>query len=162
MSLKTWAIKPGELRGLERDALLRLMTRFCERVAPWAPPGPLFQKELKRLQRGDGTDLRARVRALADAGAMACNRLEATDEPKGRCLNYAASTLSTALECLALPMGAPLKKQVILCAKLAASIPAVLAHAHEPSRVDERCVEFWELLRSDVRDLQSRSTVGEP
>ncbi len=63
------------------------------------------------------------ARALADRGADACNR--ATDEPLGRCMNYATETLSLAVAAADLQELAPLKKQI----KMAAAIPPVVAAA---------------------------------
>ena len=164
MSLRRWALKPGELRPLGRDGLLLLAARCALRVAPWRPPAAArcWRECLAFLVAAAGTTPVARreavalARPLADLGATACTRLEATDEPRGRCLNYAAGVLSTAVEATAQVDRTALVRDVIEVAKLAGSIPAVLAHAGRvPARAGQSPVDLaagaaWAAMRADV------------
>ncbi len=169
MSVRSWAIKVGELKRLSRAELVLLSGRCALRVAPWVPPGA-------EVAWGDGlafvvgaalatpTDATAeRARALRDLGARACNQLEATDEPLGRCLNHAAGTLAAAIEATALPLGPELKKAVIETAKQSASIPALLAHAGRVGGVGDRDavdvagLAIWDAIRADIAALEGAS-----
>ena len=131
------AIKPGELKPLTRSGLLLLSARCALRVAPWVPPeaeaawrdGVAFLALAALTAPTEARETAARARALRDLGARACNRLEATDEPLGRCMNHAMGTLAEAIDATARPRGPALKKAVITTARLSASIGAILAHA---------------------------------
>src|SRR5258706_7434833 len=101
MSLRIRALKIGELRPLSRGGLLLLSLRCAMRVEPWLPQGAdsLWREGLEYVTttafdepaRSDAAGSLARE--LSDRGAMACNWLQSTDEPLGRCMNYATLTL---------------------------------------------------------------------
>lgn len=157
MSVKLWALKVGELRPLGDHALLFLAARCAMRVEPWLPAGAKadWKRGLEAVCRGGGasSDL---GRALSDRGAVACNRLAATDEPLGRCMNYSTQTLCAALEAAGSADRATRCKRVIDAAKYASSIGAVLAHAGRVSAprgtdaVTFACTAMWDAIRSDI------------
>lgn len=160
-SLRTLVLRPGELRPLSRAGLVLLAARCALRCEPWLPPGAeaLWRRGLGDVVAGAFTPASgppAWGRALGDLGARVCNQLDATDAPRGRCHNYAAQALVLAGEAAALVERAPLVKQVIVVAKHAGSIPAVLAHAGRvvapPGRdaVDHACETVWAAIRGDV------------
>jgi hypothetical protein len=171
VNLRTIALKPGELRPLDRGGLLLLGLRCAARVAPWRPPsaeapwaaGWALAMAAAVGPPADPAAARALARALADAGARACNALTGADEPLGRAHNYACSTLSTVVEAAAVADRPPLLKEVILAAKLSASIPALLAHAGraplpagaDPSGdpVAAAMERVWSAIRADVGAL---------
>ncbi|MFO0000434.1 MAG: hypothetical protein ACK559_04840, partial [bacterium] len=118
VNLRTIALKPGELRPLDRGGLLLLGLRCAARVAPWRPPsaeapwaaGWALAMAAAVGPPADPAAARALARALADAGARACNALTGADEPLGRAHNYACSTLSTVVEAAAVADRPPLLK----------------------------------------------------
>jgi hypothetical protein len=71
-------------------------------------------------------------------------------------MSYATQTLASAIDATALAEATPLRKVVIVTAKLAASIPAVLAHAGRivvpigEDAVDVACVAMWDAIRADL------------
>jgi hypothetical protein len=134
------------------------------RVEPWLPPGTdaLWRKGLGYVATA-AFDKPARSKAamtladeLSERGTIACNRLEVTDAPLGRCMSYTTQTLATAIEATNLDVGPALKKAVIDAAKLSASIAAILAHAKRivvPSGqdpVDVACLAIWNSIRADI------------
>jgi hypothetical protein len=164
MTLRVWALKIGELRPLSRGGLLLLTVRCAMRVEPWLPPG-LDALWLDGFEHVASTafEMPARsnpattlARALSNRGAEACNRLAPTDEPLGRCMNYATQTLAAAVRAAGLEAGPVLKKAVIDSAKLSASVAGVLAHAgrvrvatgNDPVAV--ACVAMWDAIRADI------------
>lgn len=178
MTLKLWAVRPGELRRLERGPRLIWAARCALRVEAWRPPGldATWEAGLRTLVAAAFAEpgavaVAALARALGDQGAVACNRRDGTpEEARGRCMNYAASTLRGALEATALADGPALAKAVIDVAKAAGSIPAVLAHAgetHAPKGAD--AVEFaaralWDCMRTDLaacRSIVAPTTVAD-
>jgi hypothetical protein len=175
MSLRTWALKPSEFKGVSRAGLLLLSARCALRAEPWVPPDAEaeWREALMFVLQGafaDPTDLKAastHARTISDLGACACNRLASTDEPLGRCLNYATQTVAAAVEATTLALGPALKKAVILAAKLSASIPGVLAHAGRvhaaagEDAVDVACIATWDAIRSDVSLFKSASSALE-
>ncbi|MGV3619853.1 MAG: hypothetical protein ACO1OB_03495 [Archangium sp.] len=85
---------------------------------------------------------------MQDLGAIACNRLDGTDdEALGRCHNYATLVVANSLR----PSSTP---ELIQIAKYIGSIPAVLAHAGKTKvSVDVAAVEMWGALRADLNAL---------
>lgn len=168
MSVRSWSIKPGELKRLSRSGLLLLAGRCALRVQPWVPPGAeaawsdglAFVVDAACAEPTDPQGTLVRARGIRDLGARACNRLEATDEPLGRCMNYAMGALAEAIEATTLPLGPVLKKAVIEAAKQSASIAAVLAQAGrvggcgERDAVEVACLATWEAMRADVLFLE--------
>lgn len=164
MSLKIWAIKVGELKPLSRAGLLLFSARCALRVEPWVPSEAKGKwrdgvREATRVSFADPISPAAAqnlYRDLVNLGARASNRLTETDEPLGRCMNYAMSTIGAAVELGAMEMGSPLKKAVTAVAKLSASIPGVLAHAGRTTApvgedpVDTACIPMWDAIRADV------------
>ncbi len=138
MTLKAWAVKPGELRRLTRGPRLVWAARCAMRVEAWRPPGVEadWDAGLARVVAAvaaapGNVEVAALARALNDRGARASNQRDGTaDEAVGRCMNYATQALAGALAATAVADGPALAKAVIDVAKLAGSIPAVLA----PSR----------------------------
>lgn len=168
MTMRVWALKVGELKPLSRAGLLLLMARCAQRVEPWLPPGAdaLWNEALDVVvgaafdgpPRANAKTMRL-ARELSNRGATACNRLAATDNPLGRCRNYATSTLANAVKASTLEALPELKKAAIESAKLSASIAGVLAHAgrikvprgQDPVAV--ACVAIWDVIRADIPRL---------
>ena len=156
MSLRTTALKPGELRPLSRTGLLLVAARCALRVETWLPGPPTAHwKDTLAGVVAAAFALPAKhasTRTLSDWGASACNRLKATNEPLGRCMNYATQTLVTAVEATSLAERPALVKAVIDTAKLSASITAIWAHAGRttPDTLDTVCATTWTAIRSDV------------
>lgn len=164
MSLKVWALKPGELKPLDRDGLL-IFTALCAlRVEEWIPPEARarFTAALTAVVdhaavgAAPPADIPARSRELSDLGATASHAKASVDEPVGRCHNYALLTAAIALELIPIADRPTIVKRVIVAAKHAGSIPALLANAgrviapagHDP--VDFACTQFWDARRADV------------
>ncbi|MBK9030579.1 MAG: hypothetical protein IPL61_04435 [Myxococcales bacterium] len=164
MTMKRWAVKPGELRALARTSRLVWAARCAMRTEEWRPPGvdALWDDGLRLLVEAAAAapgaiEVATVARALGDRGALASNRRDGTDaEALGRCMNYATLTVRCALEATALPDGPALAKAVIDVAKYAASIPALLAHAgltRAPpgaAAVDVAAVAVWGAIRADL------------
>lgn len=164
MTVREWALKVGELKPLSRGGLLLLTARCAIRVEPWLPPGAdaLWHEGLTHVAAAAFNDpapskpAAILARELSNRGAAACNLLTATDEPLGRCMNYAASTLAVAVEATSLDAGPTLKRAVIASAKMSASIAGVLAHAgrvrvatgEDPVAI--ACVAIWDAIRADI------------
>jgi hypothetical protein len=173
MAVRVSALRVGELKPLSRGGLLLLAARCAMRVEPWMPPGTttLWRKGLTFVAAAafsaptHSRDAAKLERELSDRGADACNRLDATDEPLGQCMNYATSTLGAAVEATALDMGAPLKKAVLDAAMLSKSIGAVLAHAGRVrgrlprglDAVDVAVLAFWDAIRTDIPVIAART-----
>ena len=165
--MKRWALRPGELKPLGREGLLLLAARCALRAEPWRPPAAARAwtdglAALVAAARDAPTDARtiaALARTVADHGAVAANRLDATDEPRGRCANYATQALATALDATALADRKALVARTIAVAKLAGSIAAVLAHAGRVpagpggDAVDVACAAVWGATRADLAPL---------
>ncbi len=166
MTMRTWALKPKELKPLARSGLLLLAARCAFRVEPWIPKNgkSLWRDNLAFVVAAalapptKVKDVAARERALGDCGASACNRLMRTDEPLGRCMNYAMGTLATAVEATSLDERAA-RKLVIDAAKYSASIFAVWAHAGrvrvKPGQdaVELSATVVWAAIRADIEPL---------
>lgn len=166
MSVKQWAIKAGEVKALDRAGLLLFGARVSLRVEPWVPSGALdrFRSLLEALVRAGlaGEVLEAGLmperRKLRDQGALACNRLAASDEPVGRAHNYATSVLATVLEGADAPARNDTRKHVLEAAKYAGSIAAIWGHAGRVvevagtglNPVDFACEQTWAALREDL------------
>ncbi|HUQ08452.1 MAG TPA: hypothetical protein VM261_38440 [Kofleriaceae bacterium] len=162
MSVKAWALKPGELKRLSRAAQLRLAARCAMRVEPWMPAGAkaAWRKGLDHIARAASSATPAAAEALLrtidDKSVEASERLEDKDELRAQCVSYAGLTLSTALEACALETGPTLTKAVIDTAKYAASIAALHAHAgrvkvgkgKDPVEVAARAM--WDAIRADL------------
>jgi hypothetical protein len=171
VTLRIWAIKLGELKPLPRAGLILLGARCAMRVEPWLPPDTraLWSRGLEHVvgsafseaDTGAAATLR---RDLSDRGALASNALATTDEPLGRCMNYATQTLARAIDATRLDGGVLMKKAIIEAAKLSASIAGVLAHAGRvdvPSgaaAVDVACVAMWDAIRADIPVLAGTSS----
>ncbi len=170
MSVKAWSLKIGELKSLKRDGLLLLAARCAMRVEAWRPPegreactrgvAYVVKAAFAPPTRHD----RALFREISDAGAKVCNRLEATDSPFGQCVNYSTNTLSAGVAATAAVELPKLKKEVMDCAKLSASIAAVLAHAgRAPAPRGKDPVEvaagaIWAAIRADIPVLAARAS----
>lgn len=167
MALRLWSLEQSELRALAREGLLLLAVRCAMRVEPWRAPGLArdWRAGLAQVVASasstplDPSATRALARRIQEAGAIACNRLDGTArEALGRCHSYASSALAMSLEASALE-GRPLAGALIYVAKLANSIPAVLAHAgrirapHGKSAVDHAAAIAWDATRRDVAAL---------
>lgn len=164
MTMKAWAVKPGELRRLARGPRLVWAARCAIRVDAWRPPGveAEWAEGLRRLVAAadaapGAIDVAALARALGDRGAIACNQRDGTaDEALGRCMNHATQTLAGALAATALADAPALGKAVIGVAKLAGSIPAVLAHAGATvapagrDAVEVAAPAIWGAMRGDL------------
>lgn len=173
MGVRAWALKPGELKPLSRGGLLLLSARCAMRVEPWIPDGaealwhdglalvvtsafgpPMTAKEVAKV-------VAKKERALSDCGAEACNRLEVTDEPLGRCMNYAMSALAAAVEATGCNERSAALKLVIQAAKLSASIAAVWAHAGRArvaggqDPVETIATAVWSAIRDDIAHIAS-------
>lgn len=171
MTMREWALKVGELKLLSRGGLLLLTARCAMRVEPWLPTGAdaLWHEGLAHVvaaafnEPAPSKPAAILARELSNRGATVCNLLAATDEPLGRCMNYAASTLAAAVAATSLDAGPTLKKAVIDSAKLSASIAGVLAHAGRvrvPSGkdpVDIACVAIWDAIRADIPAVAAAS-----
>lgn len=163
MSVRMWAIKPGELKALDRRGRLIFAARCAMRVERWLPPktskawnGALQLLAASAFGQPHASELKVFVRTLNDSGAIACNRLAQTDEPLGRCMNYATTTLALGLEATLLPDGPRFAKAIVDVAKNSASIAAVLAHAGRvrapkgADAVEFACTRMWNEIRADV------------
>lgn len=163
MSLRALALRVGELKPLQRSGLLLFGARCAMRVEPWLPTRaePLWSRGLEQVMAAafsevDDAAVATLRRQVSDCGAVACNRLAPTDEPLGRCMNYATQTLARVLEATVLEAATPLKKAIMDAAKLSASIAAVLAHAGRvvapagADPVDAACTAMWETIRTDI------------
>ncbi len=169
MSVRQWTLKIGELKPLSRAGLLLLSVRCAMRVEPWLPPDAdsLWHEGIDDLTaaafKKPGRSRRAMtlVRGLSDLGVSACNRLSTTDEPLGRCMNYAILTLTTAIEATDRDVGPELKQAVITSAKMSGSIAGVLAHANRvlvrpgDDPVEVACVTIWNSIRADIPTVAS-------
>ncbi len=157
MSLRLWAIKRSELKGLDRAARIAFLRRCAVRVQPWVPRSAKkeFREGLALLTKPDP---RPELEALADAlqalGTKACNRLDGTpEEALGVCHNYATLTLA---EGLRVSTQADMTAGILLIARYAGSIPATLAHAglvkapkgRDP--VEFAATQMWDALREDL------------
>jgi len=177
MSLATWATKPKDLKPLDRRGLVLFAARCAIRFEAWAPPDPegLFLGALTRVVDFAFEDpipqdrLRAMRRPLSDLGATACNRLESTDAPLGRCRDYAVQTLVTALDVAAAVDRKTQVSEAIRAAKLSGSIPAVWAHAGRvdvrvpkgTSSVDVVAEATWSAIRADIARVAAGVTTIE-
>ncbi len=164
MSVRAWAIKPGELKPLARAGKLIFAARCAMRTETWVPPASrtLWNQGLDDLARAafvPPTSTRAILklaRDLDERGVLAETRLSATDEPRGRCISYAMHTLANALRASCLADGPELRKAVIDVAKYSASIAALLAHAGRTrapkgvDAVDDAAGAIWAAIRADV------------
>lgn len=164
MSLKTWAVKVGQLKPLSRAGLLLFGARCVLRVAPWRPPHAveLWSDGLEHVVGNAFADplapesVRSLEIAISDAGVEASETLGETDEVLGTCANYAACTLSAAVDATGIADDRALRKRIVEVAKQSASIPAVLAHggrvqvADGDDPVDVACLAVWALIRADV------------
>lgn len=162
--LTAWALKPGELKRLDRPHLLLFAARVAMRVERWRPKGihKLWDKGLRFVvDAANGAvvpdaERKKLSRAISDAGAEASYDFTGADEPIGNCMNYATQTLSAAIDATAVPDGAALKKEIILVAKPAGSIPAVLAHGgliKGKNPVDEAATKIWSVMRDDIATI---------
>lgn len=145
MSVRAWAIKPGELKPLSAEARVAFLVRCSQRVEPWVPKRAKksFREGLAALAAGRRDEVLATE--LQNLGAAASNALDG--DPLGECHNYATLVLSSALL-------AETTKDIIEVAKFVGSIAAVLAHAgltKEP--LDVVAVEMWDSIRGDARVL---------
>lgn len=167
MSVRGWAIKPGELKPLDRRGRLLFAARCAVRVEPWVPESALrsWQAGLASLvnhassEPRAAADVKREARALGDQGARAQNAHEAIDGPSASAFGYAVATLTEAIAATALPAGTELTKQVILSAKMAASIAALMAHAGRAGApvgsagadiVEAAAVTTWGAMRADI------------
>lgn len=177
MSLRELALKPGELKLLSRAGLLLLGARLAMRVEAWAPPEATVEWRagldllVASAFRGSGAagvgEAESLARAISSHGVHACNRLRESDEPLGRCMNYAGLTLATGLRASVLTEVVASKKAIIEAAKYAGFIPAILAHAGRirgPSGrdvVDFACEETWAAIRAEVPSVAAATVAVE-
>jgi len=163
VTLRIWAIKPRELKPLSRDGLLLLTARCAMRVEPWCPPGAEapWSDALEHIASAafaepSGAAATELARELMSRGARAEDQLASTDEPLGRCMNYATSALASGVKATALEAGAALDKVVIESAKMSGSIAGVLAHAGRvpvsrgEEAVELACTTLWSAIRADI------------
>ena len=176
MGLREWAVKPGELKPLSRGGLLLFSARCAMRVEPWVPAGAAelwadnlaFVVSAAFADRVEASNGLSRQRAISSCGAMACNRLRATDEPLGRCMSYATSTLATAIEAAGAGDRPTVLKRTIEVAKQSASIAAVWAHAGRvhvgegADAVEVACTATWAAIRSDIAALARLAALETP
>ena len=172
MSVRAWAIKPGELKELTRCGLVLLAARCALRVEPcvleWWPDAPktvrsLWATSLDHLVRSAFTttrhDIQRRLRALSNAGSLGRRRCEARDETRATCVNYAFYTLAAAVETGRFTERPLIVKSTIQAAKMSASIAAILAHAGRvPAPVNDDPVDHasriaWGAIRADAARL---------
>jgi hypothetical protein len=168
MSVRLWAVKPGEVKSLSREALLLFGARCALRIEPWWPvsAGPQSTEPLgfvlaAAFGKAPAAEVAlARSRVLLNAGAKACNVLEATDGPRGQCINYAACTLAAVVEAAGMAERKAVVKATLEAAKLSASIFAVWAHAGRvpvPASgqevVDHVSETVWQSIRADIAPL---------
>ena len=171
MTLKAWAIKAGDLKGLSRAELLFAIARCALRAEPWRPVGAetAWHEAVAFVVRAafdeptDAAAARVVAHAIGELGARACNRLDGTpDEALGRAMNYATQTLSAGVEATALAGLPDVKKAVVLAAKLSASIGPVLAHAGRVAAppgtdpVDFAALATWSAIRADLAALRDK------
>jgi hypothetical protein len=164
MGLAAWAIKSSELRPLSDAGLLLFAARCAMRIEPWRPAGMkrLWSDGLSVLTsaaRGEpvapeqATSLR---RAISNRGAIACTDIQSSDEPLGRCMNYATGALALGIDATRTPNRAKRVAIVGMAAKHAGSIPAVLAHAGRvrgksgEDPVESACLFLWRAMRGDI------------
>lgn len=158
--MRVWAIKPGELKPLSRSGLLLLAARPPGAEAPWSDG----LEHLARAASGERAGATALARELRSRGARACDQLAASDEPLGRCMNYATSALSAGVEAVALDARPALVKAVIDAAKMTGSIAGVLAHAGRvPASmgvdpVELACTTTWSAIRADIAVVAAART----
>ena len=136
------ALRPSELKKLDRAKLLLLGARCALRVKPW-----VLAQDFSPWDRGMSFLLLAIDKAplAADASTemksmielSAVNRPSATDEVALRCSNYAISTLASAIEVAAYELSPGLVKGIIATAKLSASVFTSRAHVKVESKVEE-------------------------
>jgi hypothetical protein len=164
MTVREWAIKAGELKALNRTGRLLFAARCALRVEPWVPEdlSDLWLNHLGLLVNAAFEEpvlsavAEGRRRTIAERGATAQNRHEASDEPTARAMGYSAQTLALGLGATALPAGTELTKEVIGAAKMAASIAALIAHAGRvEAPAGEDAVTFasvttWDAMRADI------------
>jgi hypothetical protein len=164
MGLREWAVKPVELKALTRSGLFLFSARCALRAEPWLPAiaAAIWADALRFLvgaafgDHVDAAEIMRRQTALSDCGARACNGLARADEPRGRCISYATSTLAMAVRSTGLDARPALVKETILVAKLAASIGATWAHAGRvkvgggKDAVDLVCTRTWSEIRRDI------------
>ena len=175
MTVPMWAIKPGELKGLSGPRLVLLAARCATRAescafALWpeapATTRPHWTKAIAlvvaaaRASKAPAKAIASHARAVQEDGARGCNRLDATDAPRGQCINQATNVLASAIDAARAPERAAQVKAVIEAAKHTASIAAVLAHAGRVPKprgvtdvVDHACVTVWTAIRADVAAL---------
>jgi hypothetical protein len=172
MTMRVWAIKNGDLKPLSRGGLLLFAARCALRVEPWSPPGAeaLWRRALEHIVTAalgnvaNPAAARKLERTLSDQGALGAHAVEASDEPLGECIDYAATTLATGVAATALEARPALLKSIIDCAKLSASVPAVLAHAGRVpvakgrDAVEAACTPIWRAIRSDLPILAILAT----
>jgi len=101
MSLKVWALKPGELKRLDRGGLVLLAVRCSLRVEPWVPPSAAktFAYALREIAKAafapplDESSISSLRRELSNLGTSACNSLNLHND-SGR-TTWARSSRST-------------------------------------------------------------------
>jgi hypothetical protein len=171
VSLKIWALKSSELKGMTRTGLLLFGCRCAMRVESWIPPksNKLWMRGLAHVTSSidspiDVRDTEQLERDLSNCGAMALNQFSDTDEPRGQCMNYATQTLAMVVYATTIKDEKKLKKAIIDTAKFSASIPAILAHANRitapdgENPVDFACVTMWDAIRSDIQMINDVSS----
>jgi hypothetical protein len=174
VSLKLWAIKPGELGPLDRAGLLLFASRCVLRVEPWWPAtaveraGTAIATMVATAKSGAplaAAAARTLGRKLSELGAMACNAPPTSNQLRGRCHNYAMQALVAALDAAAAAERPGIVKAVIDAAKLAASIPAILGHAGRVSEtpppgqdaVELAATTTWAAMRADIWLIASQA-----
>jgi hypothetical protein len=162
MTVKAWALRPSELKGLSRAAQLRLAARCAMRVEPWMPAGAKAAwkqglDHVARVASGPApAAAEALVRTLDDKSADASAKLEEKDQLRAECVSYAGLTLATALQACAHDVGPALTKAVIDAAKYSASIAALHAHAGRvkvttgKDPVEAAALAIWDAIRADI------------
>lgn len=176
MSMRIWAVKPGELKALSRSDLLIFSVRCARRAEPWRPAAvaALWDQCLAHVLsslRETSTTSKELAQRLMDTNTAVAERMRAPDPLLARCMNHAGVALGIAVRACELTPGPALTKAAIEAAKMACSIPAVLAHggrvavANGENPVEVAATTIWNATRADVAAIAPLSatptTVGE-
>lgn len=155
------ALRPGELKRLDRARLLLLGARCALRVKPWllARSLPAWGKAMSFLllaidQAPPAVDASAEMKSLLET--LAFSQCSIDDKVTIKCNSYAVSTLASAIEVAPLELSPGLIKGIVSTAKLSASVFTSRAHAKVStgdqtiSFVDEVIEAVWNTIRTDI------------
>lgn len=147
MSMKQWAVKPGELGALDDDDLALFAARCALRVEPWAPQTPLWLRGLVAALGGGGGGVGGGNGGLA----RALRQVDSADDVDGDCARYACDAVVAALDVAGAAERKARLRAAIDAAKLANSIFAVLAHSGRAGvSVDVTSPAAWGATRADI------------